>query len=108
MDNNIIPSNFIKLQNLLDKKTRKNNRLKGTQIRAISSRLPDEINARNASKIYSTNQLVLDAKKSKRIVPVDRKGKNQKNCVSVQVRKVRRNALPYSVPYNRGLMAYRV
>ena len=82
--------------------------MKGTQIRAISSRLPDEINARNASRIYSMNQVVLDAKKSKRVIPVDRKGRNQKNCVSVPVRRVRRNALPYSVPYNGGLMAYRV
>ena len=54
------------------------------------------------------NQVTLDDKKSKRVISVDRKGRNQKNCVSVPVRKVRRNALPYSVPYNGGLMAYRV
>ena len=59
--------------------------------------------------MYTPKQIVLDPKGPRKVITVDKKGRDQRKCIAVPIKQVRRNALPYSVYSSRNpaFLAYR-
>ena len=67
-------------------------------------------NERYTGKMYSKEQFSIDAKRSKKAIGIDTKGRHQRKRGALPVRHIRKTALQYPMynPNSLGLMAYRV